>query len=424
VPDMHAALHARHRAPARRGHRGHRACPPGDGADLIPGVPQPDGSRETSPSSCWPIARGDGAAARCGATDYLAKPYSPPMLRARVRAWLARTLVAYTETLGAGTLEEAVTLEDARDDRGATQTLLASMLAGVPLFRALSATQLNKLVAQATEQVYPAGYVIARQGEPPRICGYCCRGACAWWRRPPTAWPRCCWASSASRRCSASSASCVTSRARHHHRRRAHALPRAPPDRLHPRAGRVRGARQRPAARHRHAPLRCRPQASPLRARSHSPASTAGVRSTSSNAAWRQAPAAARPACCCSRSTSCTSRRQRRLRLHAGRRGPAHRWRTGSARPRGRPTWWRATAATSSRCCCWTPCPRTSDVIVARCARSSTRSHCSAGCPWPSSARPASRGARLPRHRRGIPARGRPRHARAQGRERERRETA
>src|SRR3989475_9676824 len=28
-------------------------------------------------------------------TDYLAKPFSPPMLRARVRAWLARTLMGF-----------------------------------------------------------------------------------------------------------------------------------------------------------------------------------------------------------------------------------------------------------------------------------------------------------------------------------------
>jgi diguanylate cyclase (GGDEF)-like protein len=103
-----------------------------------------------------------------GATDYLAKPYSPPMLRARVRAWLARTLVAYTDSATASGADDMVTLDDARDDKGTTQTLLASMLASVPLFRGLSATQLNALVAQATEQVYPAGHVIARQGEPPR----------------------------------------------------------------------------------------------------------------------------------------------------------------------------------------------------------------------------------------------------------------
>jgi len=31
-------------------------------------------------------------------TDYLAKPFSPPMLRARVRAWLARTLTTFDVT--------------------------------------------------------------------------------------------------------------------------------------------------------------------------------------------------------------------------------------------------------------------------------------------------------------------------------------
>jgi diguanylate cyclase (GGDEF)-like protein len=103
-----------------------------------------------------------------GATDYLAKPYSPPMLRARVRAWLARTLVAYTESAPPGAADDPVTLEDAREDRGATQTLLASMLASVPLFKCLTPAQLNALAAQASEQVYPGGHVIARQGEPPQ----------------------------------------------------------------------------------------------------------------------------------------------------------------------------------------------------------------------------------------------------------------
>jgi len=103
-----------------------------------------------------------------GATDYLAKPYSPPMLRARVRAWLARTLVTHTESAPPGTVDEPVTLGDAHDDRGATRTLLASMLASVPLFRGLTPVQLNSLVAEATEQVYPSGHVITRQGERPQ----------------------------------------------------------------------------------------------------------------------------------------------------------------------------------------------------------------------------------------------------------------
>jgi diguanylate cyclase (GGDEF)-like protein len=167
VPDMHAALtrgteHLPDLAIVDSG------LPPGDGADLVPAF------RSRMGRSNFPVillADHPQAALHrpeIGATDYLAKPYSPPMLRARVRAWLARTLVAYTESAGPNSIEDVVTLEDARDDKGATQTLLASMLAGVPLFRSLTPTQLNALVAQATEQVYPAGYIIARQGEPPK----------------------------------------------------------------------------------------------------------------------------------------------------------------------------------------------------------------------------------------------------------------
>ena len=90
------------------------------------------------------------------------------MLRARVRAWLARTRVAYVDIPTPTTDEPVVTVEDAREDRGANQTLLASMLAAVPLFRNLTPAQLNRLVSQATEQVYPAGHVVTRQGEPPQ----------------------------------------------------------------------------------------------------------------------------------------------------------------------------------------------------------------------------------------------------------------
>jgi diguanylate cyclase (GGDEF)-like protein len=170
VPDMHAALtrgteHLPDLAIVDSG------LPSGDGADLIPAF------RARMGRANFPVIllaeRPEGTAwqrGESGATDYLAKPYSPPMLRARVRAWLARTLVAYTESAppGAAVVDEPVTIEDARDDRGATQTLLASMLASVPLFRGLTPGQLNALVAQATEQVYPAGHVITHQGEPPQ----------------------------------------------------------------------------------------------------------------------------------------------------------------------------------------------------------------------------------------------------------------
>jgi diguanylate cyclase (GGDEF)-like protein len=168
VPDMHAAL--------TRGTEHlpdlviiDTGLPAGDGADLVPAFRSRMGRANfpvilLADHPQTPALNGTDIAA----TDYLAKPYSPPMLRARVRAWLARTLVSYTDSFTGSSPEEAITLEDARDARGSTQTLLASMLAGVPLFRGLSATQLNNLVKEASEQVYPAGYVIARQGEAPR----------------------------------------------------------------------------------------------------------------------------------------------------------------------------------------------------------------------------------------------------------------
>jgi diguanylate cyclase (GGDEF)-like protein len=110
--------------------------------------------------------RPDDAAdrAQMRATDYLAKPYSPPMLRARVRAWLARTIVAY-ETQA--TVAPPGVRAGRQEDRATTQTLLASILASIPLFRKCTPEQLNTLVGHASEQVYPSGHVITREGEPP-----------------------------------------------------------------------------------------------------------------------------------------------------------------------------------------------------------------------------------------------------------------
>jgi diguanylate cyclase (GGDEF)-like protein len=98
------------------------------------------------------------------ATDYLPKPYSPPMLRARVRSWLARTLIA-GETATADSA--AAVPVDTREERAASHAVLASMLASVPLFSKCTDEQLGILVSHASEQIYPAGYTITRQGEPP-----------------------------------------------------------------------------------------------------------------------------------------------------------------------------------------------------------------------------------------------------------------
>jgi diguanylate cyclase (GGDEF)-like protein len=161
VPDMHAAL--------TRGteHMPDLAIvdadlPSADGVDLIPEFRR----RMNRPN--FPILlladRPDAAADRVqsGATDYLAKPYSPPMLRARVRAWLARTVVSFD---GHATATPAAAPTQAHEDRDTTQTLLASILASVPLFRKCAPEQLNLLVRHASEEVYPSGHVIARQGE-------------------------------------------------------------------------------------------------------------------------------------------------------------------------------------------------------------------------------------------------------------------
>ena len=162
VPDMHAAL--------TRGteHLPDLAIvdadlPHADGVDLIAAFR----ARMSRPN--FPILlladRPDGAAdrAQTGATDYLAKPYSPPMLRARVRAWLARTVVALD---GQPSAEPPRTPAVAQEDRTTTQTLLASILASVPLFRKCTPEQLNALVQHASEQIYPSGHVVTRQGEP------------------------------------------------------------------------------------------------------------------------------------------------------------------------------------------------------------------------------------------------------------------
>jgi len=161
LPDMHAAL--------TRGteHMPDLAIvdadlPGADGVDLIPEFRR----RMNRPN--FPILlladRPDGAGdrAQSGATDYLAKPYSPPMLRARVRAWLARTVSSFD---GHATAPPAAPAAPTQDDRATTQTLLASILASVPLFRKCVPEQLSILVQHASEQVYPSGHVITRQGE-------------------------------------------------------------------------------------------------------------------------------------------------------------------------------------------------------------------------------------------------------------------
>jgi diguanylate cyclase (GGDEF)-like protein len=103
------------------------------------------------------VARGEAQS-----TDYLAKPFSPPMLRARIRAWLARTLAVSDAERGrapAG-VDGAPGASDAR-------ARCASLLAAVPLFRQLTAEQRDVLLAGAAEQSFAPGHVLIRESEPP-----------------------------------------------------------------------------------------------------------------------------------------------------------------------------------------------------------------------------------------------------------------
>jgi diguanylate cyclase (GGDEF)-like protein len=100
------------------------------------------------------------------ATDYLARPFSPPMLRTRVRAWLARTIGATgtpVEVILPARSPEVHEVED--NDEAASQNL-SEVLETIPLFAALTPEQRSRLIERAAEQTYGPGHVIIRQDDP------------------------------------------------------------------------------------------------------------------------------------------------------------------------------------------------------------------------------------------------------------------
>lgn len=96
------------------------------------------------------------------ATDYLARPFSPPMLRSRVRAWLARTIgtsVASVET--DATERHGLRYTDGKDDLAVGT--LTEIVRQMPLFVSLNAEQKSRLLERASEQTFPPGHVVIRQ---------------------------------------------------------------------------------------------------------------------------------------------------------------------------------------------------------------------------------------------------------------------
>ena len=93
------------------------------------------------------------------ATDYIATPFSPTMLRTRVRAWLARAAASAPVEGGRNHVpSRSESLVEATSDH-------SSLLGTMPLFKSLTAGQLDALLANAREESFPPGYLIIRQGE-------------------------------------------------------------------------------------------------------------------------------------------------------------------------------------------------------------------------------------------------------------------
>ena len=103
------------------------------------------------------------------ATDYLARPFSPPMLRTRIRAWLARTIGATGTPIRVvlPAREPEVAQPSAADGEGDLPTEgLAHLLASMPLFAPLTDAQRSQLIALSSQMKFAADHTIIRQEGP------------------------------------------------------------------------------------------------------------------------------------------------------------------------------------------------------------------------------------------------------------------
>lgn len=92
--------------------------------------------------------------------DFLERPFGSPMLRARVRAWVQRTT---PERVG---LAAGSSRSRSRDLSGnGPRPSDAAALARTHLFGQMPAGEIEALVSRATDQTYPVGYPIIREGE-------------------------------------------------------------------------------------------------------------------------------------------------------------------------------------------------------------------------------------------------------------------
>ena len=149
--------------------------PDGDGADLIKPL-RARLERPDLPIILLTEGMGSGNEVHVGGAidaDCLAKPFSPPMLRTRVLAWLIRAMVSESvnpsgkagDGLSTRVTDERTADAVAGDAKGAA-VIYADTLALMPLFRSLDREHLLNLVARAAEKVFTVGNVVMHQGEP------------------------------------------------------------------------------------------------------------------------------------------------------------------------------------------------------------------------------------------------------------------
>src|SRR5436309_1855395 len=102
------------------------------------------------------------------ATDYMARPFGPPMLRTRVRAWLARTsgpaLFPEELPLTLRTAEKSKAEPGKEVEPVDTEPAADIFLPGSP-FAALTTEQRAQLMVRASEHTYTPGEVVIRQDD-------------------------------------------------------------------------------------------------------------------------------------------------------------------------------------------------------------------------------------------------------------------
>jgi diguanylate cyclase (GGDEF)-like protein len=101
------------------------------------------------------------------ATDYLARPFSPPMLRTRIRAWLARTIGATGTPIKVVVPARGTELrQDVKVEHDLVGEALSQLLSSMPLFAPLSPEQRSELIARSSDVKFAADHTIFRQEGP------------------------------------------------------------------------------------------------------------------------------------------------------------------------------------------------------------------------------------------------------------------